>query len=480
MELKTIQLSLISESADNPRGKDFAGPAFNDLVASVKEKGVLVPIIVRPKGKDKFEVVAGNRRLRAAKEAGMNEIPARIEKFSDAEAREIQIIENLQREDVHPIEEGQAYRELVEKSHYEIRTIAARVGKSESYVRYRLFLTNLCEKARIVYRQGKFTDGHAVLMAGLSPNDQLTALKHLGGEYRSVTVKEFSEWIKKTFQSPMEFQPWIGNKELMEIVGSCVECPPNKSSLFGDFKEGQCTDMKCWKRKIGKYFDYIAKKEKLVKVSSEFNWSSDASKASGPYGKVVLKNDYEIVPKKGKEHCESAHGAILIDGVDIGKKIEICTNKECKIHRSGHSYYAPSPAEKAARKREAQKKKKREESNIGKFIDTLDKVEFPLSKKHLDALLDFAIYRCGKSYQQPAVKLMGAEVVKTEEESYGYDGKTKKVMRINYEASLRKYAEANGDSGKLRVIFALLMPHPDTHPWGDDADKDFNNAIKKL
>src|SRR6185437_15484760 len=101
MKLQTIKVSDAYESENNPRGNDFKVASFDDLVASVKEKGVLVPVIARPrkKGAKQYEIVAGNRRFRAAQLAGVKEIPARIEDLTDEQAQEIQIIENLQRED---------------------------------------------------------------------------------------------------------------------------------------------------------------------------------------------------------------------------------------------------------------------------------------------------------------------------------------------------------------------------------------------
>jgi ParB/RepB/Spo0J family partition protein len=98
MELRTIRVSECFESPTNPRGTKFDKAEFAELVASVKEKGILMPVLVRPHGKQ-FEVIAGNRRFRAAKEAGLTEIPAQVSDLSDTEAREAQIVENLQRAD---------------------------------------------------------------------------------------------------------------------------------------------------------------------------------------------------------------------------------------------------------------------------------------------------------------------------------------------------------------------------------------------
>ena len=108
MNLQSVKISACYESQTNPRGTDFGGAAFKDLVASVKEKGILVRCLcARKHGSAEYEVIAGSRRLRAAKEAGLKEIPAQIVDMNDTAARE-QIVENLQRQDIHPLEEGEA------------------------------------------------------------------------------------------------------------------------------------------------------------------------------------------------------------------------------------------------------------------------------------------------------------------------------------------------------------------------------------
>jgi len=174
--LQTLKVSECYESETNPRGTDFAGKQFDELVASIEEKDVLVPVLARAKFQSntltkreleqKYEVIAGNRRLRAAKQAGLKEIPAQLVEMTDGEAREAQIVENLQRQDVHPLEEGEAYRQLmVANDGYDIEAIAAKVGKSKTYVRGRLVLTTLIDKAAAEFRKGTMTAGHAALIA---------------------------------------------------------------------------------------------------------------------------------------------------------------------------------------------------------------------------------------------------------------------------------------------------------------------------
>ena len=444
MKLTNLKVSECYESETNPRGKDFEGKTFDELVASVNEKGVLVPILarVRPHGGKQFEVVAGNRRLRAAKAAGCDLIPAQLaDDMSDDEAREAQIVENLQREDVHPLEEGEAYRQLIEDGGKTAKDVALRVGKSDTYVRGRLFLTNLIESAAKKYRHGEFTDGHAVLVARLTPDEQKAAVKYLDGEDGTATVGNLKEWIEDKFYHPLAFQPWMKDEAVAKIVGPCKSCPPNRPSLFGAVKEGQCTDLRCWGNKMAAYIKWRADNDDaLVMVSRSYGTPNMKG--------AVGRSDYTGLGTKKKDHCDFAEQGILVEGPDIGTTIWLCRDEDCKTHRPGHSNsgYATSPKEQAKRKKE----RELQESARQKFDATIEaavaKVNFPLSEKHLDALFDIAFDFTSVSFVMPIVRRHGLKADKTK------DG------RRDYKAPLRRLAEEGGKDGKLRIVFELLLP----------------------
>jgi ParB-like chromosome segregation protein Spo0J len=117
----------------------------------------------------------------------------------------------------HPLDEGEAYRRLIEESKYDYASVAAKVGKSESYVKQRLFLTNLEARPASAYRSGKILDGHAALIAKLSAGDQLLALKATTERYSLLTVKELKEWIESHIYSPLDEQPWLKDSEAMGL-----------------------------------------------------------------------------------------------------------------------------------------------------------------------------------------------------------------------------------------------------------------------
>ena len=143
-EYRNLPLAQLQESPTNPRRR-FDERGLNELAESFKSQGVLQPLLVRAIDEDKYEVVAGARRLRAAKLAELSKVPARVVELSDAAVRESQLTENLAREDVHPYEEAIALKGILqlEGAQYDIASLSARLGKSQSYLTQRMRLTEL-------------------------------------------------------------------------------------------------------------------------------------------------------------------------------------------------------------------------------------------------------------------------------------------------------------------------------------------------
>ena len=141
--------------------------AIKALSASIKEKGVLQPLIVRRDDKGNYELIAGERRLRAAKEAGLTEVPVIIKELNDSEVLEIALVENLLRENLSPIEEANAYQNLIDNFSHTQEKIADIVGKSRSYVANTLRLLTLPEQIKNYIGEGKLSAGHARCLIGL-------------------------------------------------------------------------------------------------------------------------------------------------------------------------------------------------------------------------------------------------------------------------------------------------------------------------
>ena len=164
--VKQIPLAQIGANPNQPR-KTFTETELSDLAASIREKGVLQPILLRSvSGRPyMYEIVAGERRYRASKLAGLSEIPALIKSMDDNNAAEIALIENVQRENLNAIEEANAYKNLMECCDYELGDVSRLIGKSESYIRNMLRLTGLPESVQSLVEQGELSASHARTIA---------------------------------------------------------------------------------------------------------------------------------------------------------------------------------------------------------------------------------------------------------------------------------------------------------------------------
>ena len=172
--VKQIPIVQISPNPDQPR-KTFNEKELNELADSIRKQGVLVPIILRAV-KDKpylYEIVAGERRYRAAQIAGLAEIPALVKSLSDNNAMEIALIENVQRENLNPIEEAEGYENLMNKCGYSMADVSRLIGKSESYIRNLMRINSLPDSVKQLIKEGKISASHARTIAVSDNPEQL-------------------------------------------------------------------------------------------------------------------------------------------------------------------------------------------------------------------------------------------------------------------------------------------------------------------
>jgi len=182
---RTLPVAFLRPGKFQPR-KTFADDALSDLAASIKEKGVLTPILVRPLGPDSYEIVAGERRWRAAQMAKLHDVPVVVRDLADAETLEIAIIENVQRADLNALEEATAYQELIEQFGRTQEQVAKDVGKSRSHIANTVRLLRLPEPVQQWLREGKLTAGHARTLLGAA-DPEAAALEILAGQ---MTVRQ--------------------------------------------------------------------------------------------------------------------------------------------------------------------------------------------------------------------------------------------------------------------------------------------------
>lgn len=159
---QTLPIESIEPNPDQPR-RDFEKTALEDLASSIREKGIIQPLIVRasPRVADRYEIVAGERRWRAAQLAQLHEVPVLVREFDDTEVLEVAIIENIQRADLNPIEEAAGYSQLMERFGHTQEKVAAALGKSRSHIANLIRLLNLPKEVQAFLRDGSLSAGHA-------------------------------------------------------------------------------------------------------------------------------------------------------------------------------------------------------------------------------------------------------------------------------------------------------------------------------
>ena len=164
----TIEISKIIKNRFQPR-KIFDESKLNELTNSIKERGVIQPIIVRKynKDNDKYEIIAGERRFIAAKKAGLEEVPVVITNVDDLKSLEFAIIENVQRDDLNPLEEAQSYQRLIDEFTYDHEKVSKFIGKSRSYITNSLRILTLPKEVLNLIENRKITAGHAKILVGL-------------------------------------------------------------------------------------------------------------------------------------------------------------------------------------------------------------------------------------------------------------------------------------------------------------------------
>ncbi len=192
---KTLRLSDIEPNRDQPR-KTFSDEAITALAESIREHGVLQPILVRPLSTGGYQIVAGERRWRAARMLGLSEIPVTIRELSDIEAMQIAIIENLQREELNPVEEACGYAELIDKYGMTQEKVAQMVGRSRSTVANSVRMLALPKRVLKMVEEGTLSAGHAKALLGFDDEEMLIAVANRASE-GELTVRQIERLVQK-------------------------------------------------------------------------------------------------------------------------------------------------------------------------------------------------------------------------------------------------------------------------------------------
>ncbi len=232
-----LKITEVVPNADQPR-KEFDEDALTELSESIRQFGVLQPLLVQKKGKY-YEIIAGERRWRAAKMAGLKKVPVVIKEFTPQEIVEISLIENIQREDLNPIEEALAYRRLIEEFRLKQDEVAERVSKSRAAVTNSMRLLKLDERVQKMLVDEMISTGHARAILGLEdPEIQYTAAQKVFDE--KLSVRETEKLVKQLLNPKQPVQKAINSQEeavyqqleekLKGIVGTKVSIQRSKGN----------------------------------------------------------------------------------------------------------------------------------------------------------------------------------------------------------------------------------------------------------
>jgi ParB family transcriptional regulator, chromosome partitioning protein len=199
LKFEELPTSAIRPSTHQPR-RSFPEAGIQELAASIREVGILQPLVVRST-EGGFELIAGERRLRAAKEAGLDRVPVLIRQAGDNESMELALVENLQREDLNPLETAAAYQTLMEGFGLTKEQLAHRLGKSRAAVTNTLRLAQLPDRIRTLLADGKLTEGHARALLGLETEEQMAQLaQRIQAE--KLSVRRTEELVREYLSGP--------------------------------------------------------------------------------------------------------------------------------------------------------------------------------------------------------------------------------------------------------------------------------------
>lgn len=264
--------------------KYFDQKALEAFASEMALHGVLSPLLVRPAANGGYELVAGERRLRAAKIAGIAQVPAMIRELTDSQVTELQLSENLQRENPHPLHESQAVL-MLQNSGLTIDKIASRLGKSKTFVFSRIKLAGLIEVLQQVFLANKITINEAFEIARLAPDSQYELYEQYCTNWEDEDFElDNISYIIRRFKYDLQQAPFdIKDKTLNPEMGACSRCPFNSATirtLFPELsKEAVCSNTACYNTKcsvhLGKQISEAVAQMKPQALVYSAQWSTD-------------------------------------------------------------------------------------------------------------------------------------------------------------------------------------------------------------
>jgi len=379
--IEQIALGTIYPHPANRRVGGFDEAGLIALADSIRAVGVQQPAVVRPRPGGGYELVAGERRWRAYKVAGIPTLPCVVRELDDLSALKVQTIENLQREDVHPLDEADGYGRLMAEAGYDVEQLASEIGKSESYVYQRLKLKELVEPARALLVAGTISAGHGILLARLQPADQKKLVRELtersasGREGRVISVRELDDLIHRTVLLELSRAPFQRDDgELLQSAGACIHCPKRTGSqgaLFADvYKQDYCTDPACFRAKL----DALVARRKKDLAAEGGELLEVVSKTASSQERRRLPNG--IVDHYGWRECKQKEPGAVRVLITVGPDRGRLTWGTM----SGGGAYRKTPQEKAREAKEREAHRSDPATRKALYDEVLEKLEAEITR----------------------------------------------------------------------------------------------------
>jgi ParB family chromosome partitioning protein len=418
-----LPIGQLYESPLNPR-KTYTEKGMGELTESIRTKGIQMPLLVRPNN-GRFEIAAGHRRYRAALRLKLTEVPALIRDLNDNDFLELITIENLQREDIHPLDEAQGYQTLIEKTGLDVQAVAAKIGKSISYVYQRLKLIELIPEAQGAFASEKITAGHAVLIARLQPNEQKQVLIEIGkGRWSGdeiMPTRELADYIETNIHLDLNSVSFSKkDPALVPETGPCTTCPNRTGSqpeLFPDIKKkDMCTVPDCFHRKIEAHIaQWFQKKSQdtdvpPLRLSGDYDYRN--KKLPENSKDPIPANLWNEITDRKKKTCEYIREGMIIEGRSKGRILHVCIEPKCKVHHGSAYDSAENQKWKAQQKTESEKRKQEKTFRLRILDATVVKIPNELSKEDLVFLAVQFLDELWDEYKKEFVKRHGIEPIK--------------------------------------------------------------------
>lgn len=329
-EYRQLPIDQVVESTQNPR-KHFAADRLNELAASIREKGVIEPLVVRPNGTaHSFEIVAGARRFRAARAAGLTTVPAVIRAYSDEQVLELMLVENIQRTDLSPLDQARGYRALIDANptKHSAESIATRIGMSPAWVWDRLKLNDLVREAKVLLEQERMTVGHAILIARQTPANQTRIINPAADALFTPVIhglqfdgdrdpkEKPGKYDDVKPVSVRELEAWIARHIRFDVAHAAKAQPLQFETTADVIEQAQAQP---------------GRGKKVIAITHEYRVADDArDDAERTYGGQF----WERADGQAKSKtCEHSLLGVVVAGPGYGETLQVCVARDrCRVH----------------------------------------------------------------------------------------------------------------------------------------------------